>query len=130
MAPPLRDGLRASATASGQSLNAYIVQVLAAAAGHQARFRGTAESGPTEEEQQSGLREMERDESGNPYDYKERWRHRAARERLGLHHGREGMSMTDWVAMIRFADANCPWLFVEWSEFGGPDWPEDFPRPD
>jgi len=39
--------LRASALDSGCSLNQFAIQVLASAAGHRARFRGIAETGPT-----------------------------------------------------------------------------------
>jgi len=47
MSPQLRDALRASALDSGCSLNQFAIQVLASAAGHRARFRGSAETGPT-----------------------------------------------------------------------------------
>jgi predicted HicB family RNase H-like nuclease len=38
MAPALKEGLQEAALAAGVSLNAYIVQVLAAAAGQRANF--------------------------------------------------------------------------------------------
>ena len=79
MSPPLRDGLKESAAAAGCSLNAYIVHVLAASAGHRARFRGTVETGPTVEEQVSDVRSLERNSYGYPYDWKQRWRHTARR---------------------------------------------------
>ncbi len=47
MAPALKEGLQQAALAAGLSLNAYIVQVLAAAAGQRADFRNLHSRGPS-----------------------------------------------------------------------------------
>src|SRR5689334_6148761 len=78
LSPQLKQGLKDSAAFAGCSLNAYVVQVLAAAAGHRARFRGDAESGPLPEEQQDELRTLDRNSMGTPRDWKEATRHRGA----------------------------------------------------
>jgi hypothetical protein len=128
MAPALKEGLRDAADAAGCSMNAYFVQVLAAAAGHRARFRGTAETGPTPDEHLDELRELPRDGRGFPIAFKARDKHRWARnawfetmaERLGAAAAGE---------VARYCDANCPWFFVEWEQLKGPEWPEGLPQP-
>ena len=123
MSPALKEGLREAAAAAGCSINAYIVQVVAAAAGHRARFRGTAETGPAPDERLDELRALPRNDQGFPISFKERDQHRWARKA--------------WVDMIekrfdfgtamrgvRHADFNCPWFYVEWEQLNGPEWPE------
>ncbi len=124
MSPPLRDGLKESAAAAGCSLNAYIVQVLAASAGHRARFRGTVETGPTVEEQVSDVRSLDRNSYGYPYDWKQRWRHTGARQ-AWVTAVEQRMDFSSVMALVRQIDAVCPWHYVEWKEFNGPELPAD-----
>src|SRR5262249_7780758 len=79
MSAQLRDGLRMAASAAGCWLTASAVQVLAAAAGQHARFRGTAETGPLKDERAQELRAIPRDSAGFPFDMKARRLHREAR---------------------------------------------------
>ena len=125
MAPSLRDGLKQAADDEGCSLNAYVVQVLAAAAGHRARFRGTVEAGPTAVEQQDDLRTLPRGNSGMPVDWTEKDRHRNARGSFQTVAMSEH-EQTVVVEMILFADFNCPWHYVEWKELGAELWPPGF----
>ena len=124
MSPPLRDGLKESAAAAGCSLNAYIVQVLAASAGHRARFRGTVETGPTAEEHLDDLRSLERNEFGYPLDWKERWRHTGARQ-AWVFAMEKRTDFSAAMALVRRIDAECPWHYVEWEELNGPELPAD-----
>jgi len=62
----LRDALHASAAEAGCSLNAFAVQVLAASAGHRARFRGMTPDEVTTEELGAELREVARDDATDP----------------------------------------------------------------
>src|SRR4029079_9892789 len=96
MSPQLRDALRASALDAGCSLNAFAIQVLASAAGHRARFRGTAETGPTAEETRVELRELRRNDQGFPLEHKARYEHLHARERYQneLRRARDGFSLS------------------------------------
>jgi hypothetical protein len=128
MAPSLREGLKQAADDEGCSLNAYIVQVLAAAAGHRARFRGSAETGPEPGEQRDELRELPRKNGGNPVDWTEYHRHIGARETFRDAATREhGLMIT--VRMMLFADFNCPWHYVQWKELGAELWPPGFEAP-
>ena len=124
MTPQLRDGLKEAAAAAGSSLNAYVVQVLAAAAGHRVRFRGTAETGPLPEEQRDELRELERDDRGFPTGWKERWQHGGARQKW-VEQQRAGMDFGALMALVRRIDAECPWHYVRWDDLEGPVWPEE-----
>jgi hypothetical protein len=120
----LRDALHAEAAATGCSLNAFAVQVLAASAGQRARFRGTADTGPTPEEDRSDLRELERRPGGAPEDWKERRRHilaeqdfvKAATAAVGARGANE---------LVRMIERHRPWHFVEWSELNAPMVPDD-----
>jgi len=124
LAPQLKAGLQESAAAAGCSLNAFVVQVLAAAAGHQVRFRGTADSGPTAEEQVSEVRQLDRDFMGNPVLLRERSRHICARMDWIQMMYKANPERTDVGRLARRIDAECPWFYVEWSEFDGPQMPE------
>jgi hypothetical protein len=115
MAPQLREALRQSAQAAGCSLNSFAVQVLAAAAGHGARFRGTAESGPTDEERALELREIERDGRGFPHDWKQRSEHRAARSAFWWATQSE-LGAPEANRLVAQHDAEDPGYFVEWVE--------------
>jgi hypothetical protein len=126
MAPQLRDGLKASAEFAGCSLNAYVVQVLAAAAGQRARFRGTAETGPTPEEEQDELRMLDRLPSGTPVDWHEATRHRHAYQDWFLA-AREA-NLTGIGRIVGHIERNCPWHYVEWKEFNAPLLPADLER--
>jgi hypothetical protein len=124
MSPALKSALQDSAVAAGCSLNAYAVQVLAASAGHRARFRGTAESGPTEEEQRSDLRHLPRRPGGIPESLKERSRHNAA-ERDFVRAAREALPSPVAHRLVMRIEKEVPWHFVEWSEFNAPLVPAD-----
>ena len=73
MSRSLRDALHSAAAAAGCSLNAYALQILAAAAGDPARFRSAA-AGAT-----GGPRDLVRDERGVPLQLEARGRHIVAR---------------------------------------------------
>jgi hypothetical protein len=119
MSPQLREGLKLSAQYAGCSLNSFVVQVLAAAAGHRVRFRGTAETGPSPEEQRDDLRSLDRDDRGRPEQWKERVRHRAAVQRFvdAILATEPGINVP---RLLRWIDRTCPWHYVEWYEFSGP----------
>ena len=104
-------------------MNAYVVQVLAAAAGHRTRFRGTAETGPVPDEKRDELRELARDHRGFPRTVKERHRHIGARQSW-VEHMRKTLEFTKIMSLVRDFDAECPWFYVEWDELNGPEWPE------
>lgn len=105
MAPQLRDGLRSAADDAGCSLNAYALQVLAAAAGDPARFRQDAPVPP--------VRELERDTLGFPVHWRDRAAHSAARNDFMTAMEQE-MPTNDWVALVKKHDAEDPGFFVEW----------------
>jgi hypothetical protein len=115
LSPQLRDALRASAAEAGCSLNAFAVQVLAAAAGHRARFRGVTADDPTPEERGVDLREIARDESGYPLGAGERWRHLTARNAF-IQHMERDMDLVEVMMLVRELDATDPARFVEWAE--------------
>jgi hypothetical protein len=120
MSAQLRDGLRMAASAAGCSLNAYAVQVLAAAAGHHARFRGTAETGPTDCERAQELRAIPRDSAGFPFDMKTRRLHREARAAFHAA-AREGSSFLEVERLVKKLDKEDPAHFVEWLEAREPE---------
>ena len=106
MSPQLREGLRAAANAAGCSVNAFAVQVLAAAAGDPARFRAPKVDEPD-------VRDLERDAFGFPLDWKENRRHSAARnEFIGTMESE--LSSSEMVALVKRYDADDPGYFVEW----------------
>ena len=108
--PQLRDGLRDAADDAGCSLNAFAVQVLAAAAGDPGRFRVPVLH---EESESPDLNEVERDALGYPLERKARWEHSIARNEfngvMGVELGSEEM-----VALVKRFDAEEPGYFVEW----------------
>ena len=112
MSPQLRDALRASALEAGCSLNQFAIQVLASAAGHRARFRGTAETGPTREEAGVELRELRRNDQGFPLERKARIEHAYARDRYNNALLRE-MTIGKAAGIIRRIDETEPWFYVE-----------------
>ncbi len=115
MSGALRDGLRVAAAEAGCSLNAFAVQVLAAAAGQHTRFRGTMETGPTPDERARELRELPRDERGFPLDLRARRYHRESRAAFVEQKCRE-MSYGDADRLARSIDKDDPAFFVEWVE--------------
>jgi hypothetical protein len=110
MSPQLRDGLREAATAAGCSLNAFAVQVLAAAAGDPARFRP---SGPHEEPESPDVNELERDALGYPLERIARAQHSGARNDFIGTMGNE-LGPDEMVALVKRFDAEEPGYFVEW----------------
>jgi hypothetical protein len=110
MSPQLRDALRAAADEAGCSLNAFAVQVLAAAAGDPARFRQSADrdgAGVTEPA------DLERDALGYPLRWNDRWNHSVARNAF-IGDMTEKLGATEMVALVKQHDANDPEFFVEW----------------
>ena len=105
MSPQLREGLRAAANEAGCSLNAFAVQVLAAAAGDPARFRQLIESaGP------AAAPEIERDARGYPLDWKHRWDHICSRQEYSL---RTDVHVSG--DEIRRIDREDPGFYVRWA---------------
>jgi hypothetical protein len=107
MSPALREALHAAADEAGCSLNAYALQVLASAAGDAARFRGARD------EACEAPRDIDRDERGNPLDWKLRWAHVHARQEFA----RSTAEETDWATagvLVRKYDQENPAFFVEW----------------
>jgi hypothetical protein len=113
MAPQLYEALTATAAESGCSFNAFAVQVLAAAAGHRTRFRGTAESGPTRDEVLGELRTLARRDNGYPVSAKERHRHMGARDEWRETMLRD-MEVMEVAEMERRINKEEPWFYVEW----------------
>jgi len=109
MSPQLREGLRQAADRAGCSLNAFAVQILAAAAGDPARFRVQS----SHEEEEIGGREVERDALGYPLEWKQRWRHSVARSEFIGTMGDE-LGSEEMVARVKRLDAEDPGYFVEW----------------
>jgi hypothetical protein len=112
MSPQLRDALNRTARDAGCSLNGFAVQVLAAAAGHDARFRPPATE-PTIEEESNVLRTLERDHVGNPIDRDERLRHLAARQMFIAVMQKE-ISIEELGPLVRRLDIDDPAHYVEW----------------
>jgi hypothetical protein len=110
MSPQLREGLRDTADDAGCSLNAFAVQVLAAAAGDPGHFRVP---GSSAESEAPDADELERDALGYPLRWKEPWAHSGARNEfigtMGTELGTERM-----VALVKRLDAEVPGYFVEW----------------
>src|SRR5262249_49795857 len=113
MSAQLRDGLKTAAAAAGCSLNAFAVQVLAAAAGQHTRFRGTVDTGPTKDERAQELREMPRDERGFPIDLRARQLHRSARSRW-VEAMKKDSSYFEAERLAQTLDKEDPAVFVEW----------------
>ena len=107
MSPQLREGLRAAADRAGCSINAYAVQVLAAAAGDPARFRA-----PVPEVEEIGLRDLERDALGYPLGAKERREHVSARS--AFMDSVMNRPTEEWVPLVRKYDREDPAYYVEW----------------
>jgi hypothetical protein len=110
MSPQLRDGLRDAATTAGCSLNAFAVQVLAAAAGDPGRFR---QSGLREESESPDLNELERDHLGYPLERIARANHIGARTDFIGTMGDE-LGADEMVKAVKRIDAEEPGYFVEW----------------
>lgn len=108
MSPQLREGLRRAADASGCSVNAFAVQVLATAVGDPSRFR-------VPQPAEIPLRELERDALGYPLESKANWRHATARSEFIGVMGANAQS-DDWIAEVKRHDTEDPEFFVEWSE--------------
>jgi hypothetical protein len=108
MTPQLRDALRDAADHAGTSLNAYAVQVLAAAAGDPSRFRATVDRSVTSDEA-----EIKRDGRGFPLNEHEERRHRLARSDfiglMGMELGSKAM-----FALVTRLDAEDPGHNVRW----------------
>jgi hypothetical protein len=107
MSPQLREGLRAAAEAAGLSLNAFAVQVLAAAAGDPSRFREPAPEPPA-------LRELERDQLGYPVDRRQRQIHIGARTHF-IGEMEYALGAEEMVRLVKKYDAEDPGYFVEWA---------------
>jgi hypothetical protein len=107
MSPQLREALRAAAAKAGCSVNAYAVQVLAAAAGDPARFRA-----PVMEPEETDVRDLERDALGFPLRSKERRHHSAARSEFM--DAIMNQAPDEWVGLVRKYDAEDPGYYVEW----------------
>jgi Tfp pilus assembly protein FimV len=97
MSPQLRESLRDAAKDAGCSLNAFAVQVLAAAAGDAARFRGTPDSDV-------------RAEAVRPA---QEWRSRAARNDF-INAMRAEMGSVAMAALVQRLDVEDPGYFLEW----------------
>ena len=113
MSPQLHAALAASALDAGCSLNSFAIQVLAAAAGHRARFRAIGQHESTAEETRVELRELPRRTDGVPRERPHQYEHLVARDKwlkAQLAH------MTSFDAMTARArhDREDPWFFVEW----------------
>jgi hypothetical protein len=106
MSPQLRQALRHAADRAGVSLNAYAVQVLAAAAGDPAGFRADVDEAVPPAE-------LKRDHRGYPTSPRDRDIHMAARN----HFMTETEKMLGAAEMFRLAkqlDAEDPGHYVEW----------------
>jgi len=108
MTPQLRDALRDAADHAGTSLNAYAVQVLAAAAGDATRFRQAIDRSVAEREV-----EIKRDGRGFPLNEGDERRHRLARSRFMTTIGREQGSAAVFALVKRF-DVEDPGFYVRW----------------
>ena len=110
MTPQLRDALRAAADQAGTSLNAFAVQVLAAAAGDPARFRVG-----TEGSVRPGDVEIKRDERGFPLSEHEERKHRLARDEfLNAVTREQGSAVAH--PLVRRLDVEDPGYFVRWKQ--------------
>jgi hypothetical protein len=106
MSRSLRDALHSAAAAAGCSLNAYALQILAAAAGDPSRFRNAADAADEP-------RDLARDERGFPLQLGARSRHIAARSAFF-----EAMSIESGAAtagrLVHERDREDPASFLEW----------------
>jgi hypothetical protein len=110
MTRALRDALHAAADGEGCSLNAYALQILAAAAGDPARFRGAGDTVESVEQP----RDMPRDEQGFPLRRLARDEHREARRAFFETMAAErGAAAAD--RLVRERDVTDPAFFVEWA---------------
>jgi hypothetical protein len=87
-------------------MNAFAVQVLAAAAGDPSRFRSA-------EREAGAVTEIERDKLGFPLGWKERWAHSIARTDFMETMSAE-MPDKEWIALVKKYDEEDPGYFVEW----------------
>ena len=108
MSRSLRDALHAAAAGAGCSLNGYALQILAAAAGDPARFRGIAVDAP------DGPGDIERDARGFPLAWAARWEHGGARQEFFEAMAAETDACTAG-ELVRRHDREDPAFFVEWS---------------
>jgi hypothetical protein len=111
MTVALRTALHDAASKAGCSLNSYALQVLAAAAGDPARFRGNATVAVVDE----SIDDLERDHGGYPLNHRERSRHNLARQRFIETFLREHPDGGDG-AVIRRLDKEDPAFYVKWYE--------------
>jgi hypothetical protein len=118
MTPQLHAALTTSALAAGCSLNAFAIQVLAAAAGHRARFRAVETGDTTTEEKGVDLREMPRNSSGFPYERKARYAHLRARERW-TNEMLKTQPIQGFIGERNRHDLEDPWFYVEWADAHG-----------
>lgn len=88
-------------------MNAFAVQVLAAAAGDPARFRA-----PVPEPKEPDVRDLQRDALGYPLTWRERAEHMSARS--AFMDSVMSRPTDEWVALIRKYDAEDPGYYVEW----------------
>lgn len=108
MSRSLRDALHEAAAAEGCSLNAYALQILAAAAGDPARFRIDPVGVPEEP------RDMPRDERGFPARPKDRNEHLVARQAFfDAIAAEQGAAAAD--QLVRRHEVEDPAFFVEWA---------------
>ncbi len=108
MSPQLREGLRLAAADAGCSVNAFAVQLIAAAVGDPCHFRAPERPEPE-------LRDLERDALGYPLESKANWQHAVARsEYIGVMGTKE--ESDDWIANVKRYDAEDPAFFVEWAQ--------------
>ena len=107
MSPQLRDGLRVAADDAGCSLNAFVVQVLAAAAGDPSRFR------PTRSFDEVAAPEVERDGRGFPLAGRARMLHIGARCNF-IEVTTSEVGHSEMVRLVRKYDVEDPGYFVEW----------------
>jgi hypothetical protein len=112
MTRALRAALHDAAFKAGCSLNSYALQVLAAAAGDAARFRGSA-AGSAEAEG-DGLDDLERDRLGDPVGLRERSRHNLARQAYIQMLIREQRPNAG--PLIQRLDAEDPAFYVRWEQ--------------
>ncbi len=108
MSPQLRDSVREAADASGSSVNAFVVQLLASAVGDPARFRAAVARTVDEEDVK-----LDRDELGYPLRSRDRGIHIAARTAF-IGAMEETLGAREMVRLVKQHDAEDPGYFVEW----------------
>ena len=88
-------------------MNAFAVQILAAAAGDPSRFRDPPDTAPVDSE-------IKRDALGYPLEWAARWQHAGARsEYIGVMDASDVPS-AEWVPLVKKYDAEDPGFYVEW----------------